>query len=52
MISPEEIEVSKEIGISALKNAFRLHENLGERGKEDLQKNQFGDTAMRGDFEA
>lgn len=52
MISPEEIDVFQEIGILALKNAFQTHEDLGESGREDLQKNQFGDTAMRGDFEA
>lgn len=36
----------------ALLSAFKRHEELGERGTELIQKNQFGDTAMRGDIEA
>ena len=40
------------IGIEALQASFETHNALGESGKEELQKNQFGDTAMRGDYEA
>ncbi len=40
------------IGIEALQASFEIHNSLGEGGKEDLQKNQFGDIAMRGDYEA
>lgn len=36
-------------GLSA---TFRMHESLGERGTEEVQKNQFGETAMRADIEA
>lgn len=42
----------QETAIKALINAFSVHNTLGERGKEDLQKNQFGDTAMKCDYEA
>ncbi len=42
----------EEIGIKALQAAFAMHESLGEGGKADLQKNQFGDTAMKGDYQA
>lgn len=39
------------VGIAALKAAFEVHNVLGEDGKQDLQKNQFGDTAMKGDYD-
>jgi fructose-1,6-bisphosphatase/inositol monophosphatase family enzyme len=42
----------EEVGIKALQAAFAMHQSLGEGGKEDLQKNQFGDTAMKGDYQA
>lgn len=40
-----------EIGIKALLSAFETYQILGEGGKKELQKNQFGDTAMMGDYE-
>lgn len=42
----------EKIGIEALQASFEMHNALGEGGKENLQKNQFGDTAMIGDYEA
>lgn len=54
-MSPEEqerMENIERVGIAALKNAFAKHQELGERGIEMMRKNQFGDTAMRGDIEA
>jgi hypothetical protein len=35
------------IGISALVNVYENHRNLGVAGLEPLEKNQFGDTALR-----
>jgi len=40
------------IAIEALRASFEIHNALGEGGKEELQKNQFGDTAMIGDYES
>ena len=40
------------IGIDALQASFEMHNALGEGGKENLQKNQFGDIAMIGDYQA
>ena len=54
-MSPEEqerMENIERVGIAALKNAFTKHQELGEGGIEMMRKNQFGDTAMRGDVEA
>lgn len=54
-MSPEEqerMENIERVGIAALKNAFTRHQELGEGGIEMMRKNQFGDTAMRGDVEA
>lgn len=42
----------KKIGIAALLNAYKTHERLGKEGTEDVQKNQYGDTAMKGDIQA
>ena len=36
----------------ALRRAYEVHENLGSRGEELIQKNQFGETALRIDIEA
>lgn len=48
----EEIDKVKEIGNLALGNAGRIIRELGASGIEDLQKNQYGETALRGDVEA
>lgn len=40
------------IAISALLNANKIHDELGAAGEELMQKNQFGDTALRADIEA
>ena len=37
---------------SALHRAYTTHEALGSRGEELVQKNQFGETALRIDIEA
>lgn len=47
--SPNEI---KEIAIQALNLTFLAHENLGALGEALVEKNQFGDTALRMDVEA
>jgi len=45
------LETVQRVGIAALKNAYKVHEKLGDDGKELLKKNQFGDTALRADVE-
>lgn len=51
--SPQpDIDNIERIGKEALLQAFQTHESLGEDGIEVVKKNQFGDTAMRGDIEA
>ncbi|MBU0471938.1 MAG: hypothetical protein KKF89_04810 [Nanoarchaeota archaeon] len=47
-----DINELKEISISALKNAYKIHESLGLSGEELIKKNQFGDTTLRVDIEA
>jgi fructose-1,6-bisphosphatase/inositol monophosphatase family enzyme len=42
----------EQIVSSALRRAYEVHENLGVRGEELIQKNQFGETALRVDIEA
>ncbi len=39
------------IALEALEAAQQLHDRLGETGQETLQKNQFGETALRIDVE-
>ncbi|MDO8408327.1 MAG: inositol monophosphatase family protein [bacterium] len=46
------IEKIQSAVLRALQCAFERHEALGERGLEEVQKNQFGDTALRVDIEA
>lgn len=46
------IEKVVKIGLKALWNAFLVHEDLGEKGEKLVEKNQFGDTALRADIEA
>jgi fructose-1,6-bisphosphatase/inositol monophosphatase family enzyme len=36
----------------ALQATYELHEELGEKGEETVEKNQFGETALRVDVEA
>lgn len=38
--------------VRALQKAFERHSELGDRGLEEIRKNQFGDTALRMDIEA
>ncbi|MBT5021404.1 hypothetical protein HOK51_09635 [Candidatus Woesearchaeota archaeon] len=40
------------LGIKALENAFKIHEELGDKGLESVQKNSYGDTSLVGDLEA
>lgn len=54
-MSLEEIQKIKElerIGNLALRAAYEVHQKLGASRTELLHKNQFGDTALRGDVEA
>src|SRR5689334_15712201 len=46
------IEQLENIVINALYEAYQVHEDLGETGKQLVQKNQFGDTALKVDIEA
>lgn len=40
------------LGIKALENAYKIHEELGDKGLESVQKNPHGDTSLIGDIEA
>lgn len=46
------METIKQVVIDSLRKAFTVHESLGVRGEELVQKNQFGDTALVVDIEA
>lgn len=46
------VEQIKPILMRAFWSAFKKHNELGERGLEEIRKNQFGDTALRADIEA
>lgn len=48
----EDYEKMKETVVKSLLEAFNVHELLGEKGQELMQKNQFGETALRMDIEA
>jgi len=50
--SRENFETIKESVIMSLKEAFKIHESLGASGEELLEKNQFGETALRVDIES
>lgn len=50
--SREITEKMKQIVTSGLQKAFEVHESLGAQGEELVQKNQFGETALRVDIEA
>lgn len=41
-----------ELGIKALKNAYKAHEESGDKGLEPVQKNPHGDISLVGDIEA
>lgn len=45
-------EQIKLILVRAFRSAFEKHTALGERGLEEVRKNQFGETALRADIEA
>lgn len=42
----------QEIAIIALERAYKIHQELGPRGEELVEKNQFGDKVLRVDIEA
>ena len=42
----------EKIAITALKEAHRVHNQLGPQGREKVVTNQFGDTSLRADLEA
>ncbi len=48
----EQLERIERVGIKALIEAYKRHESLDVKGLETINKNQFGDTALRGDIEA
>jgi len=50
--SRENFETIKESVIKSLAEAFKVHESLGASGEELLEKNQFGETALRVDIES
>lgn len=52
MNQKEDLELVINTGIAALKSAYQKHQSLGADGTEMVRKNQFGETAMRGDVEA
>jgi fructose-1,6-bisphosphatase/inositol monophosphatase family enzyme len=39
------------LGIEALKKSFEVHNNLGEKGLKEIQKNEHGDTSLLVDIE-
>lgn len=41
----------KEIAINTLYKSYKVHESLGKSGEKIINKNQFGDTAVRADVE-
>lgn len=46
------MERLKQIAVAGLQKAFEIHQSLGAEGEELVQKNQFGETALRVDIEA
>src|SRR3989344_705493 len=44
-------ELFEQIALDSLHRALSVHDNLGETGEELVQKNQFGETALRVDVE-
>jgi myo-inositol-1(or 4)-monophosphatase len=41
----------REVAINSLHESYKVHENLGMAGEEIINKNQFGDTAVKADIE-
>jgi fructose-1,6-bisphosphatase/inositol monophosphatase family enzyme len=50
--SESSVDHLRTIVVRALQKAFERHSELGDRGLEEIRKNQFGDTALRMDIEA
>lgn len=48
----DDLESIERIGLSALLESYAAHNKLGIQGTEDVKKNEYGDTALRGDIEA
>jgi len=46
------IEVLEKIGLKALRSAYMIHEELGAKGEELVEKNRFGDMSLVCDIEA
>ena len=46
------IEQLERIALTALEKSYEIHQKLGISGEELIQKNQFGETALRIDIEA
>lgn len=46
------VDSLKRVSINALQKTFMLHEELGEDGLQKVNKNQFGDTALRIDVDS
>ncbi|MEA3356883.1 MAG: hypothetical protein U9Q67_00385 [Patescibacteria group bacterium] len=46
------IEQLEKIALKALKKAYQVHQELGASGEKLIQKNQFGETALKVDIEA
>ena len=49
--SKESMERLQSILIEALQRTFSVHNDLGKSGEETVEKNQFGDTALKADIE-
>ncbi len=47
-----DIKQLEKIALNALKKAYQIHQELGASGEELVQKNQFGETALKVDIEA
>lgn len=50
--APPTASSARTLVVDALTAAYRNHQALGHEGLEEIKKNQFGDTALRGDVEA
>ncbi|MEI8061634.1 MAG: inositol monophosphatase family protein [Candidatus Berkelbacteria bacterium] len=50
-VSTEKLEEIKQLVIEALNISFKIHDSLGESGEEVIEKNRFGDTALKVDID-